>query len=115
MPRDKSRISYQNFWRVVTNDGKNPCALAYRGGIVCGGPKDAHHYFPKRRINGKLGRYSEAARLALTDVRNGVCLCRHHHDAVEALMLESPRPTQLSFFLLDHGLTDHVNSLEEPA
>jgi hypothetical protein len=99
-------ISYQAFWRGVTDDGREPCALSGNG--LCDGPKDAHHYIPKRRIDQQLGgKNSPKAALAKLDVRNGVCLCRAHHDAVERRILSSPRPILLPFFLADHGLTEY--------
>lgn len=111
--RRRPQISYENFWRTVTSDGTAPCELegvevrSKETGLLlvsCGGPVDAHHHFPKRRIFNQLGRYSEAARLAVTDVRNGVCLCRNHHEAVEGGGIESPEPGLFHFFLIEHKL-----------
>jgi hypothetical protein len=65
---------------------------------------DAHHFLPKRRIKEKLGKDTEEARQALVDVRNGVPLCRRHHDLVEQGFIASPEPPTLAFFLADHGL-----------
>jgi hypothetical protein len=105
------KVSYQRFWREVTRDGKEDCALAGAAGRPCSNVRDAHHFVPKQRIKLKLGRGSDACNAALTDVRNGVCLCRTHHDLVEVGFLESPRPQLLDFFIADHG----VHPREKPA
>lgn len=103
----------QTFWRIVTDDGRNPCAM--KGMMTRSGqPKrcspliDAHHFVPKRRLKLNLG-YRDPERLdrALGDTRNGVALCRDHHDLVEAGALESPAPVQLLFFLHEFGLTQN--------
>jgi len=129
------KFDYQTFWRTVTDDGKAPCALyranCHRcdglgkferttaigtvvtaclacnstGIIRCKGGKDAHHYYPKRRIDLKLGgKLSPRAIAAKQDVRNGVCLCRRHHDLVEDGLMESPVPATLSLFCAEHHL-----------
>lgn len=117
------RLDYSNFWREVTQDGKAPCALREarlwrrsavaggRGGysfvhVPCSGQIDAHHYVPKRRLR------TDAAKL---DVRNGVPLCRTHHDLVEQAALQCPRPPMLSFFLHEHNVTDPANRRPEAA
>jgi hypothetical protein len=69
---------------------------------------DAHHYFPKRRIDLQLGgKHKPAAIAAKQDVRNGVALCRYHHDAVERGG-NCPRPPLLAFFLSEHDLIEVV-------
>lgn len=105
----QERVDYRAFWRAVTNDGKNRCELAgalchrcagdgcrrcdYHGRTRCSKVIDAHHAVPKRRLQ---------TIQAKQDVRNGVCLCRDHHDLVEQGYLLSPRPPLLDFFLSDH-------------
>jgi hypothetical protein len=98
----------------VTRDGREPCAL--RGvKTSCDGPKDAHHYVPKRRIDLMLdGKHGDRSILAKQDSRNGVCLCRGHHELVEAGVLDSPAPAFLGFFLADHGLTVRPKSTPVP-
>jgi predicted restriction endonuclease len=107
----QERIDYRAFWRHVTNDGKARCALADapchrcggtgcrrchgRGKITCSTVIDAHHFVPKRRL---------PTIQAKQDVRNGVCLCRDHHDLVEQGYLRSPRPPLLQFFLSEHDV-----------
>lgn len=98
------KVSYQRFWRVVTSDGNGPCALVGAKALDCSNVRDAHHFVPKRRIKFKLGKDTAAAGAALTDVRNGVCLCRTHHDLVEVGALESPEPALLAFFIAEHGV-----------
>jgi len=106
-------VNYRQFWREVTNDGRKRCELAgtpcHRcqgegclrcegtGTIPCSNVIDAHHFVPKRRLR------TPAAK---TDVRNGVCLCRDHHDLVEQGILKSPRPPLLELFLAEHGVPD---------
>lgn len=125
-----TRPSYENFWRRVTGDGKAPCALAgiscYRchgvgfhsrldagqvrsiscsrcrgtGVMRCSpGKPDAHHFIPKRRLQ------TDRAKV---DVRNGVCLCRDHHEMVEQGLVLSPRPPFLTFFVHDHDVPEHL-------
>lgn len=108
---------YQQFWRTVTDNGRRLCALVgtpchrcrgtgvdrhggpclrcTAGVIECSSILDAHHFVPKRRLR------TTAAKV---DVRNGVCLCRDHHDLVEQGYLRSPRPPELAFFINDHGV-----------
>jgi hypothetical protein len=103
----RQTISYERFWRTVTNDGRGPCAM-WDG--LCDGPMDAHHYFPKRRIDLQLGgKHKPASIAAKQDVRNGVPLCRYHHDAVERGQ-PCPRPELLGFFLAEHGLHEHMRA-----
>jgi len=108
----QERINYRAFWRAVTNDGKNRCELAGAVCHRCGGPGcrrchgtgvtpcsktiDAHHFVPKRRL-----RTIQAKQ----DVRNGVTLCRDHHDLVEQGYLRSPEPPLLQFFLSEHDVS----------
>ena len=104
----RRRLSYQTFWRTVTHDGRKGCRLAGARG-PCEGPKDAHHYFPKQRIDWALdGRYGPRAIAAKTDVRNGVCLCRRHHDMVHQAIrpIACPAPPFYGLFLAEHGLHD---------
>lgn len=99
------RINYQGFWRSVTRDGQAVCAL---WDLDCDGPIDAHHFFPKRRIDLQLGgKYKPRSILAKQDVRNGVPLCRHHHNEVENGR-PCPRPELYGFFLADHGLVEPI-------
>jgi hypothetical protein len=112
---------YEEFWRRVTKDGKKPCALRMAPCIRCDGAGqmsklgrtglcllcrgagvmkchrkiDAHHFVPKRRL------HTEAAK---TDVRNGVPLCRGHHEMVEQGLMLAPKPAELVFFLVDHDV-----------
>jgi hypothetical protein len=97
-------VSYQYFWQVVTGCGRKPCELAGAKCLECSHIRDAHHYVPKQRIKFKLGRGTQEAADALTDVRNGVCLCRTHHELVEAGALRSPKPAHLDAFIEDHGV-----------
>jgi hypothetical protein len=107
----KEPINYRAFWRAVTNDGKARCALAdapchrcggtgcrrcVKGKIPCSPIIDAHHFVPKRRLK---------TLQAKQDVRNGVCLCRDHHDLVEQNFMRSPKPPLLAFFLSDHDVS----------
>ena len=66
MKRGKGRKpSMAGFWVAVTEDGQEPCALAYRGRWTnsgCDGPLDAHHFILKQRLP------TDAAK---TDSRNG--------------------------------------------
>jgi hypothetical protein len=106
--------NYRNFWRRVTNDGKQVCALA---GVrsLCWGPKDAHHYFPKQRIDWRLdGKRGYRSIAAKQDVRNGVCLCRLHHDMVHQAInpISCPEPELYGLFLVEHGLHDHRRAKE---
>jgi len=71
---------------------------------------DAHHFVPKRVIASQLVRRAPLA-AALTDTRNGVALCRHHHDLVEQGRANSPRPTFLDYFLVEHGLYERTGSV----
>ena len=111
------KVNYERFWRTVTDNGQRPCALAgtechrcrgtgvnrhgdrclrcEAGVIECSKVLDAHHFVPKRRLR------TVAAKV---DVRNGVCLCRDHHDLVEQGYLRSPRPLLLAFFVADHSV-----------
>ena len=114
-------IDYRNFWRVVTRDGSARCALAgtvchrcggegclrceFKGVPPCSLTLDAHHFVPKRRLR---------TAAAKTDVRNGVPLCRDHHDLVEQRILGSPRPPQLEFFLADHDISPGLVPGESP-
>lgn len=106
--RPRKPISYKPFWREVTQDGRRQCQLRNATpGFKCGGPLDAHHYIPKRRIDSKLGgKYAVGAIAAKIDSRNGIPLCRRHHDLVERGDIKSPRPPFLAYFLQDHGLTE---------
>jgi len=109
MPKTKApRINYQTFWRQVTNDGKRVCALA---GVrsLCQGPKDAHHHLPKQKIDWQLdGKHGYRSIAAKQDVRNGVTLCRLHHDMVHQAInpVPCPEPELYAFFLIEHGLRD---------
>jgi len=100
--------SQRNFWRTVTNDGRYPCALQNLR-KPCDGPIDAHHYLPKARINWQLdGKKGPRATMARGDVRNGICLCRLHHDMVHQAINPAicPAPPFYALFLADHGLHD---------
>ena len=103
--REPTRISYETFWRTVTKDGRCVCAL---WDVDCDGPLDAHHFFPKRRIDLQLGgKFKPASIRAKQDVRNGVPLCRFHHEQVE-FGRPCPRPELYGFFLADHGLVEPI-------
>ena len=111
MNRRRRKPNYQAFWMEVTNTGKRQCAL--RGVAVdCAGPRDAHHFLFKRKIKLQLGRAAESA---LLDVRNGVCLCRRHHDLVHSPVnpLACPPPPDYLAFLADHGLHDSRRPAEQ--
>lgn len=102
---EQPRYTYERFWREVTSDGRALCALDMVS--VCDGPLDAHHFIPKRRIKAILGKDTPECQRALLDSRNGVALCRRHHDQVEAGRLKSPRPPQLPYFISDHGVSEY--------
>ena len=111
----KKDVDYRLFWREVTQDGRRPCALRgtrchrcegrgclrceQTGVIRCSHILDAHHFVPKRRL------HTVAAK---QDVRNGVPLCRDHHDLVEQGLVRCPRPPLLEFFLAEHDIPAHL-------
>lgn len=93
----RRRPGQEGFWRAVTNDGEGPCAMRHEGAYApeCDGPMEAHHYLPKRMLDDDQAQ----------DPRNGVALCRRHHDLVERAVLYAPRPPQYVQFLLQWGLS----------
>lgn len=91
--RPKAKPSMAEFWAAVTDEGRRPCAICGRTWVR---PMDPHHYVRKERLPDS----------AKTDSRNGVCLCRHCHEAVEQRRIECPRPPLLDQFLEDHQLLE---------
>jgi hypothetical protein len=95
-----------DFWAAVTEDGAAECFLYSKH---CRGKLDAHHVFPKRRIKAPTSPIptKELRELACADPRNGVPLCRHHHELVESAQLNLLWSGDTAEFLHDWGL-DHL-------
>lgn len=118
--------AYGLFWSQVTGEGRARCVLRGLGG--CAGPIDAHHVLPQRRIKqafpfgGALAagyvlpvRALEAVDPSvavsldalLADARNGVPVCRRHHDRIESRRERLPRslaPEDFDVFLATIGM-----------
>ena len=92
---------------MVTRHGHARCAFA--GWSACDGPLDAHHVIPQRVLKRELP--ADALPDALADPRNGVPVCRRHHDALECRSLRLA-PSQahegLRAFAAQHGLGWYV-------
>lgn len=85
------------FWAAVMVRADGRCALERLGGCVFA-PMDAHHFVLEQRL---------PTLEAKLDPRNGVALCRVHHDAVHSANGPAcPRPPLLDEFLADHGLLE---------
>lgn len=104
-PGRRKALSLKEFWMAVTDEGTSGCALAYVGG--CYGKLDPHHYIPQQRLK-RCGFDDKTLAAVLTDPRNGVPLCRYHHERVENANdpLETPRPLDLDEFLADYGISE---------
>lgn len=102
--------AYRAFWIGVTEGGRRKCVLA-QPREKCAGPLDAHHVLPKQRIKREFPsgatvgpdgvlrpvRAVEDAEVTLdallADARNGVPVCRRHHDLLEGRRVRLPRRT----------------------
>ena len=104
--KGNGEITFNPGWPDPRTEDTKTCSLCRGlGSVPCSGVVDAHHYVPKRIIKLKLGGEKNPRCIAaLLDVRNGICLCREHHDLVEGLQVESPVPQMLSFFCAEHEL-----------
>lgn len=70
-------------------------------GSGCRGPLDAHHIVPRRVLK------AHGHREATEDPRNGMCLCRRHHELVERHLLSIQRdciPRAAELFAAEVGL-----------
>ena len=85
----------------------NGCALTDAN---CRGRLEAHHFTPQNRIRRLV--VPELRIAALTDPRNGVPVCRFHHDQIEWRRVECPVPPYHDEFLRAYGL---VHDIEEAA
>lgn len=95
----------QRFWYAVTNEGRAPCRFA-KGYGRCDGPLDAHHLIPKQRIKREF-RHDDRLVDLIADPRNGIAVCRRHHDMLEGRKLRMLRvelPAGLEEFAVEVGM-----------
>lgn len=95
--RRKPRPSLVDFHEAVIARSGGVCALRSQ---ECHGRLEAHHAYPKQRLKDNPAAY--------VDPRNGIALCRFHHQAVESRRVECPRPPEMDGFLADHRLVERA-------
>lgn len=111
---------YEEFWMGVCTRRSGDKRLVLPC-LVCGTRDsiDAHHVIPKQRLTAmaaRLGIDAEGLGQLLMDKRNGVPLCRYHHDAHEAAQSRVERsalpPQALAFaHRLDKTLGTEENAM----
>ncbi len=98
-------------WNFSTCVKAKGCALYGHG--ECGGPIDAHHMVRKQIIRQRKNLFDDYTRymVATWDPRNGLPLCRLHHEAITNRITKLPVwaiPEAAWEFAHQYGLTDNL-------
>lgn len=88
---------------------KGDCVLKGHA-YPCDGALDPHHVIPKQRLKQRHGLSPAQRRELAWDARNGVPVCRRHHELLTNRVMRLPHevvPGEVFAFAHDYGL-DHL-------